>query len=47
MRQPNPLDPLDGFKRWYTDLWPMQRVGFWLGLLLLLIAVAAWITRGL
>lgn len=30
MRQPNPLDPLDGFKRWYQELWPMQRVGFWL-----------------
>jgi hypothetical protein len=29
MQQPNPLDPLDGVKRWLAELWPLQR---WLAL---------------
>jgi hypothetical protein len=34
------MDPFDGFKRWYRELWPMQRVGVWL-----CAAVIVWLLR--
>ncbi len=34
MRQPNPLDPLDGVKRWLAELWPLERAA-------VLVAIAA------
>lgn len=44
-RSPNPMDPLDDVKRWYRDLWPMQRVGFWLGVITAAVLLVLWATR--
>jgi hypothetical protein len=44
-KPPNPMDPFDGFKRWYRELWPMQRVGVWLCAAVIVWAAGFWITR--
>ena len=43
-KPPNPMDPLDPFKRWYRELWPAQRVGVWLCLALVVWALLLWVT---
>ena len=43
-KHPNPLDPLDPFKRWYRELWPAQRVGVWLCLAVIVWALLLWVT---
>lgn len=45
MRQPNPMDPLDGFKRWYGDLWPLERVGFWAAMAVAVLLLLMYVTR--
>ena len=43
-KHPNPMDPLDPFKRWYRQLWPAQRVGVWLCAALVVWALLLWVT---
>jgi len=43
-KHPNPMDPLDPFKRWYRELWPAQRVGVWLCLAVIVWALLLWVT---
>ena len=43
-KHPNPMDPLDPFKRWYRSLWPAQRVGVWLCLAVIVWALLLWVT---
>ena len=43
-KHPNPMDPLDPFKRWYRSLWPAQRVGVWLCAALVVWALLLWVT---
>jgi len=45
MRQPNPLDPLDGVKRWYHDLWPIERLGVAAALAGVLVLLLLYVTR--
>ena len=43
-KHPNPMDPFDGFKRWYRSLWPAQRVGVWLCAAVVIWALLLWVT---
>ena len=43
-RPPNPFDPFDDLWRWYAELWPAQRVAFWLAIALVVLAAALWVT---
>ena len=43
-KSPNPMDPFDSFKRWYRELWPLQRVGVWLCAAVAAYAAFGWIT---
>ena len=45
MRQPNPMDPLDGFKRWMEGLWPMQRVSVYSLAAAVVATLLLWATR--
>jgi hypothetical protein len=45
MRQPNPLDPLDDVKRWFADLWPMERAAAVLVLLAVIAVLLLWVTN--
>ena len=45
MRQPNPLDPLDGVKRWLDSLWPIERVSVYLLTAAAVILLMAYVTR--
>ena len=45
MRQPNPFDPLDDFKRWYSDLWPMQQLGVIVGIIMCAAVLILWAIR--
>lgn len=44
-RSPNPMDPLDDVKRWYSELWPMQRVGFWAAITAAVVLLLMYVTR--
>jgi hypothetical protein len=44
-RSPNPMDPLDDVKRWYADLWPLQRVGFWAAMVAAVALLLLYVTR--
>ncbi len=45
MRQPNPLDPLDDVKRWFADLWPMERAAAVLVGIAVVVALVLWAVR--
>ena len=45
VRQPNPLDPLDGIKRWLDDMWPMQRVSVYLLTVAVVLLLILWAIR--
>jgi hypothetical protein len=44
-RSPNPMDPLDDVKRWYRDLWPLERVGFWAAIAAAVLLLLLYVTR--
>jgi hypothetical protein len=41
---PNPIDPFDGFKRWYRQLWPLEQLLVWVIAAVLAIAAGFWVT---
>ena len=43
-KHPNPMDPFDGFKRWYRELWPVEQLLVWVAAAGLAIAAGFWIT---
>jgi len=43
-RSPNPMDPWDPFKRWYRQLWPLQRWGVWICAAVVMWALLLWVT---
>jgi len=43
-KPPNPMDPFDGFKRWYRQLWPLQRVGVCVCAAVITYAAIKWVT---
>jgi len=43
-KHPNPMDPFDGFKRWYRELWPGEQLLVWVAAAALAIAAGFWIT---
>ena len=45
VRQPNPMDPLDGFKRWMEDLWPVQRWAVYIMILAVAVVLVLWAIR--
>jgi len=45
MRQPNPLDPLDDFKRWFHELWPIQQLGVIAGIIMCAAVLILWAIR--
>ena len=44
-QSPNPMDPLDTVKRWYRQLWPLQRATVWLTAAGSVLLLLWWITR--
>ncbi len=45
MRQPNPLDPLDGVKRWLAELWPVERAAVLVGIAAVAALLIMWAVR--
>ncbi len=45
MRQPNPLDPLDGVKRWLAELWPVERWAVIVGCAAVAVVLIMWAVR--
>ncbi len=45
MRQPNPLDPLDDVKRWFADLWPVERAAAVLLGIAVITVLVLWAVR--
>jgi len=43
-KHPNPMEPLDPFKRWYRELWPAQRVGVWICAAVIVYIAFKWVT---
>jgi hypothetical protein len=45
MKQPNPLDPLDPYKRWYRELWPLERAAVLVGIAAVIASLLLWVTK--
>ena len=45
MRQPNPLDPLDPFKRWLSNMWPVERAAVLVGIAAVACVLIMWAVR--
>ena len=45
MRQPNPLDPLDPFKRWLSNMWPVERAAALMGIAAVAVLLIMWAVR--
>lgn len=45
MRQPNPLDPLDDYKRWWRELYLLERVGVCVCAAVVVTILALWVSR--
>ena len=44
-RPPNPFDPYDDVKRWYDQLWPIERLGVWLCSAVIILLLLMWVTN--
>ena len=44
-KHPNPMDPLDGVKRWYRELWPIERAAVIVCLAAVIYLMGLWVTN--